>query len=147
MLIVHFIQDQIPSESEPYNPKDLIPFPVESNDLNIFRRLYRMSKRKLTRTTSLSINDEEYIAKPREKRETFLVTGTDTFIPGSSDQHEGPEITSQIDQPMDNGHVPHESFHGQETGKKIVSFQQRPLSTDFTLDNIRAKMRDNALIW
>lgn len=108
-----------------------------------------MSKRKLTRTTSLSINDEEYTSRPRNS-EKFVVTGNDDFIPGNLDAE---EMTTEPQQPIRNGHA-YGTMVGKETEgtgsqrREIVSFQRsRPLSTDFTLENIRTKMRDNALIW
>ncbi|KAK3701094.1 hypothetical protein QZH41_004873 [Actinostola sp. cb2023] len=140
-------QYEVNPQTEAYNPKDLIPFPVESSELNIFRRLYRMSKRKLTRTTSLSINDEDFISQPKDTPDKFLVSGEDDFIPGSPQHYQAAEMTSEEEQQMINGYVCGMSPDGEPgNGREIVSYQ-RPLSTDFSLEHIRTKMRDNALIW
>ncbi|XP_031559897.1 ankyrin repeat and KH domain-containing protein 1-like [Actinia tenebrosa] len=139
---------------EAYNPKDLLPFPVESGELNVFRRLYRLSKKKLTRTTSLSISDRDRVPnKPKTPQDRFLVTGEDPFIPGSPRHSFYEPTTTELSPDYEdqwtgaNGHVAGMSTD-EETGDnmQIVSYH-RPTSSGFTIENIRTKMRDNALIW
>lgn len=138
-----------------YNPKDLLPFPVETGELNVFRRLYRLSKKKLTRTTSLSISDRDRVPiKPRAPQDRFLVSGEDEFIPGSP-QHSLYDPTSETTSTTDyedqwtgaNGHVAGMLSDGEtEEDRQIMSYQ-RPTSSGFSIENIRTKMRDSALIW
>jgi hypothetical protein len=115
--------------------------------------LYRLSKKKLTRTTSLSINDSDMVpTKPRAAPERFLVTGEDHFIPGSPQHSQygmAPETSPEEENQWTgaNGHVSGMSTD-EEIGdeRQIVSYQS-PLSSEFSLENIRTKMRDSALIW
>ncbi|XP_048580493.1 protein phosphatase 1 regulatory subunit 12A isoform X2 [Nematostella vectensis] len=164
---------------EAYDPRDLVPYPGEppSDDTNIFRRLYRLSKRKLSRTSSFAVQGSSTSRPPLRRqeeitRDSFLVSGNDDFISGATEaspatSHRSFESEQQVirlgtdmasaslnDSPKSDVHTTGSPAMGakeirQENGHQgqVVKYGNRSSVTDFKLENIRLNIKENALIW